>query len=110
MRFRRRACGFFHDGWPVCSGGIQGVMRALVDVPGSFDMAAVLLRFEREDLLGHGGADLGDSPALWATVYNVGGDFFRAVYVPRYGAVPNRLGRWVADNLGKIRSAIGCVH
>jgi hypothetical protein len=101
-----RACNFFRDNPSVCSQGVRELMKALLDVSRSPEIASMVLSFERSGFLAEEGIDLADDLGRWATAYNFGGEYYRVVF--RRGPAVNFFGRWVSSKAGGLRRALKC--
>jgi hypothetical protein len=102
------ACGNNEGRYAMCRLPTDGMLRALVGPSTAYVMVGIVFAYEREEMLRVKGVDLRENPIMWATVYNVGGDYFRATYESRWGYTPNILGRWVGKHSGNFKNQLRC--
>ncbi len=68
-----RACQALRDK-PICEGGAKSLVSQMLDAVASIKVAAAVLRFEANEEMRLTGKDVSDDFAVWATIYNVGGE------------------------------------
>lgn len=102
------ACEHLQTQVPVCRKSPKQVVRAMVEVPSFLYMVAAILRHEIESAPRQLAARVRADHALWATLYNVGGEYFFATYIRRYGMKPNRFGAFVRGSIERDVLAIDC--
>lgn len=83
-------------------------IRALLDETRSLHVAALVLRDEREIHLKATQVDLSGAPGRWATLYNFGGEIFRARFADRPDRPANGFGQWIERNQAAIRARLAC--
>lgn len=102
-----RACGNAPHAPDWCA-GVGSTIRALLDETTSLEVAALVLRDERETHLRATDVDVGDAPGRWATLYNFGGDLFRARFRDRPARPANGFGQWVERHQAAITAGLTC--
>lgn len=86
----------------------RSVVQTLLSETGSLEAAALVLDEERRSHLRETGVDVGGDPGRWATLYNFGGDLFRARFRDRPDREPNAFGRWAERHAEGFRTALAC--
>lgn len=98
------ACGNVTNPPAVCLGSAKQLVNNLLEKGGAVELAAVILSSEASTHMKLSGIDVSREPALWATLYNLGGDYFRA----NHRVKSNSFGIWVANHMNKIREILDC--
>jgi hypothetical protein len=101
-----RACAYLNQAASLCKEGPRFLIRRMLDELGAPDVAAMVLRFERDAHAASVGIDLSSDVGRWATAYNFGGDYYRRAFAHQFPT--NAFGRWVASNVDKIRVHLSC--
>lgn len=96
------------DRKPGWCGSPRELVRALMDETLSLEVAALVLDDERRTHLAETGVDVSDSPGRWATLYNFGGEIFRARFRDHPDRPANGFGQWVDRNSAAIRTGLHC--
>lgn len=99
-----RACASLSNSPATCVGGVRHLVKSLLSDRGAVELAAVVLRAEATWHLEISGVDPSRDLALWATLYNAGGDYYRNARANG----PNHFGTWVAEHASIIGKTIGC--
>jgi hypothetical protein len=93
------ACERLQVHFPACRKSPREVVRAIVEVPDFLYIVAAVLRSEIESAPQEWVSEVRADPALWATLYNVGGEYFFTTYATRYGVKPNKFGSFVRRSI-----------
>lgn len=104
-----RACKSLADQCTLCNNNTKDLMNNLLSIPEAFYLSAAILRFELDEFKKESGENLSTNIDLWATVYNVGGDYFWRSYYSRYKMQPNNFGIWISENIPKIDKILSCL-
>jgi hypothetical protein len=91
----------------VCGRGVRDLIESLLDETKSLNVVALVLRYEAIDHLKITGDDVSLDIGQWATIYNVGGNYFRRNQNGKV-AKANRFGQWVASEASALRDALKC--
>jgi hypothetical protein len=94
---------------PAWCSGTKPLIEALLSESRSLEVAALILDDERKTHLRETGVDVAEDSAKWATLYNFGGDIFRARFDKDPNRGPNRFGKWVGDNRDEMDGILQCV-
>jgi hypothetical protein len=105
-RTAMRACAYLKEKPSLCRNGTRALISKMLDKSGATEMAALVLRFEKEAHMADAGINLADDMARWATIYNFGGDYYRHNFKRSFPI--NSFGRWVASNADEIRDSLSC--
>jgi hypothetical protein len=93
---------------PVCGGGIKKLIASLLRDTESIELVSLVLSYERDEHWNFTGVDPSRDIGVWATLYNLGGDYFRARYRDQKEYEVSRLGRWVRDFRNIIAEGLRC--
>lgn len=91
-----------------CTTGTKRLIQALLSESESLEVSALILDVERQTHLRKTGVDVGLDPAKWATLYNFGGEIYRAKFTLNPDRPPNGFGRWVGNNGNQIMMLLNC--
>ena len=91
-----------------CSVGTKRLIQALLSESESLEVSALILDVERQEHLQKTGIDAGSDFAKWATLYNFGGEIYRARFAFNPDRPPNGFGRWVGNNGNQITMLLNC--
>lgn len=91
-----------------CTAGTKRLIQALLRESESLEVSALILDVERQTHLQKTGIDTGSDPAKWATLYNFGGEIYRARFTLNPDRPPNGFGRWVGNNSDQIMMLLNC--
>jgi hypothetical protein len=101
-----RSCRSLQNTPSVCANGTKFLIRQLLSERGAAEAAAMVLHFEQRMQKKETGIDVSGDVGRWATIYNVGGDFYRKTFTG--GIDVNRFGRWVSENAEGFRTELRC--
>lgn len=101
------ACRYADKGFEWCK-STKLLIKGLLSESESLEIAGLILDFERKNHLQKTGIDISRDPGKWVTLYNFGGDIFRARFKDDPNRGPNRFGRWVEGNLEEMESLLSC--
>jgi hypothetical protein len=101
-----RSCRSLQNAPSICGSGTKYLISQLLTDDGAAEAAAMVLRFERLMQKSEAKIDVFGDLGRWATIYNVGGDFYRKAFVG--GAQVNTFGRRVSANTEDFRKALTC--
>lgn len=101
------ACAYMGKREP-CPATPRQIVTRLLDPFGAAEIAAVVLDYEADRYKAVQNVDVRQDGAMWATLYNAGGDFI-AAKAPRGAPVPiNAFGWWVAGHVAKSNGLTHC--
>lgn len=89
-------------------GNTKKLIKTLLNDSGSIEVAALILKVERANHLEKTGIDISSDLGKWATLYNFGGDIFRARFKENPNRKPNGFGSWIANNQKEIQLILKC--
>jgi hypothetical protein len=89
----------------ACGRGVKDLVESLLEETKSLNVVALVLRYEATNHLKITGDDVTLDIGQWATIYNVGGNYFRKNQNGKVGTA-NRFGQWVASEASAIRDAL----
>lgn len=103
------SCAHFENKPMPCQRGVKFTIRQLLGDTGSVEIAGMVLSYERDVHRAATRRDVVENAGAWATLYNVGGGYYRQTLVSQQDPLPiNSFGRWVVLNAEKIREHLSC--
>ncbi len=103
-----KACHEYINDFSVCKSGVKGIVKSISDDPSSFLIASIILKYEKEKYLLLFPKSLDVDVGVWATMYNVGWDYYHLTYIPRWGNTANNFGKHVSSRLLSIQKILKC--
>lgn len=88
--------------------GTKRLVKALLSEQESLEVASLILDVERQIHMQKTGVDIALDYGKWATLYNFGGDIFRARFKNDPNRGPNGFGKWVGNNANQIELILNC--
>lgn len=102
------ACKQLRNQVEACNGGARYIVEGLLDNKRSIELATAVLHFEAQEHMKETGIDSKNDLALLATIYNIGGDFYRSSYLPQKKSKYNAFGNWIYKNENVLSSLFSC--
>jgi hypothetical protein len=102
------ACDALGSETRICKGGVKEIIASLLDESNAVRMAALVLKYEFAMQKRLAKDDVSVDIATWATIYNVGGEYFRGRGPNGVGSNTNVFGRWVGEHFDALSHNVRC--
>lgn len=102
------ACDELKSSFEECRAGVKKIVQSIISNPDSFIFAGIILQYEKKQYQKRFKNKLDEHIGVWATIYNVGWDYFNESYFARWGVKENNFGKKVSEHYQIIHQILQC--